>query len=182
MDRDVSANGSRPWLPACIAKHGFTKESVQSLSYLVVEEVVEEVTAITISPWPVADAAGRVRFEPAEPLEIAVTTKMLHDQVYRNWLHRNRRVGDVFAARVERDVLDEATDGVWGGPLARLLPGPIYDITAEARTVARLALYAVRGDILTKTEAAANAMVEKAVRNNRPANHRDELPAGDAIS
>lgn len=177
----MTANGARPWLPACIAKHGFTQDTVQSLSYLVVEEVVEEVTAITISPWPVADAAGRLRFEPAEPAEIAVTTKMLHDQVYRNWLHRKRRVGDVFAARVEHNVLEEATEGVWGGPLARLLPGPIYDITAEARTVARLALYAVRGDILTKSEATANALVEKAVRNDAPASRRDELP-GSAVS
>lgn len=178
----MNANGGRPWLPACLEKHGFTKDTVQSLSYLVVEEVVEDVTAITISPWPVADVAGRVRFEPAEPAEVAVTTKMLYDQVYRNWLHRKSRVGDVFAARVERDVLPEATEGVWSGPLARLLPGPVYDLTKEARTVAKLALYAVRGDILMRGEATANALLERAVRNDAKASRRGELPTGDGVS
>lgn len=178
----MSADGGRPWLPACLEKHGFTKDTVQSLSYLVVEEVVENVTAITISPWPVADVAGRLRFEPAEPAEVAVTTKMLHDQVYRNWLHRKSRVGDVFGARVERDVLEEATEGVWSGPLARLLPGPVYDLTKEARTVAKLALYAVRGDILMHDEATANALLDKAVRNDARASRRDTLPASGDVS
>lgn len=165
-------------MPACLEQHGFTKETVQSLSYLVVEEAVEDVTAITISPWPVADVAGRLRFEPAEPAEVAVTTKMLHDQVYRNWLHRKSRIGDVFAAHVEPDVLEEATKGVWSGPLARLLPGPVYDLTKEARTVAKLALYAVRGDILMEGEATTNALLDKAVRNDEQASSRDTLPTG----
>ncbi|MPZ73954.1 MAG: hypothetical protein GEU74_12115 [Nitriliruptorales bacterium] len=152
-----------------------------SLSYLVVEEIVEEVTAITISAWPAADGRGRLRFEGTEPAEVAVTTEMLQAELYDGWLNRERRIGDVFAAVVNQDVLDEATESVWRGPLKRLLPGPVYDLTAEARTVAKLALYAARSDILTEGEAAANAMDEKEVRNDEPANHRAELDGrGDA--
>lgn len=173
---DTGDDVRRPWLPACLEEHHFTQDSVGSLSYIVVEEIVEDVTAFTIAPWPAADRHGRLRFDATEPAEVAVSTDMLHDELYRHWLHRERRIGDVFAAQVNQEVLAEASSGVWGGPLARLIPGPVYDLKAEARIVARLALYAARGDLLSPEEAAANGMDAKAVRNDEAAKRLAAVP------
>jgi hypothetical protein len=165
----------RPWLPGCLAAHGLTTATVTELSYLVVEEMVEDVTAITVSPWPAADAHGRLRFDNTDITEVAVPTAVLHTELYRGWLSRRPRIGDVFASRVERAALAEAAEGVWSGPLQRLLPGAVYDLSAEARKVAKLALYAVRSDILDPAEARATDLDGKAVRNDRPAPSRAHL-------
>jgi hypothetical protein len=169
----------RPWLPACLAASGLTLERVQSMSYLVVEEMVEDIITITVSPWPAADGHGRLRFGETDVAEVAVPAAELYRQLYQGWLARRPHIGDVFAARVDREVLDAATQDVWDGPLGRLLPEGAYDLSAEARKVAKLALYAARSDILEHAEAVANGLDAKAVRNERPARYRPHLERSD---
>lgn len=171
---DARGDVRRPWLPGCLAAHGLTTATVTGLSYLVVEEMVEDVTAITVSPWPAADGHGRLRFDDTIA-EVAVLTTELYAQLYQGWLSRRPRMGDVFAARLDRDLLEEAAEGVWTGPLARLLADGVYDLSVEARKVAKLAVYAVRSDIIDAADARANDLDVKAVRNNRPAPYRADL-------
>jgi hypothetical protein len=161
----------RPWLPGCLAAHGLTTATVGQLSYLVVEEMVEDITVVTVSPWPAADRYGRLRFQDSSA-EVAVPTAALYAQLYRGWLSRRPRIGDVFAARLDPGTLVETADVVWDGPLARLLPDGVYDLGAEARKVAKLAVYAVRNDIIDVAEAKENDLEVKAVRSDRPAPHR----------
>lgn len=169
----------RPWLPGCLAAHGLTPATVSELSYLVVEEMVEDVTALTVSPWPAADGRGRLRFADTDVDEVALRTEALHAQLYRGWLGRRPRIGDVFAGRVDLATLDEVADAVWTGPLARLLPDGVYDLSVEGRKLAKLAAYAVRSDILDAPEAKVNDLDAKAVRNDRPAPYRERLEDPD---
>jgi hypothetical protein len=162
----------RPWLPGCLAAHHLSPDTVSVLSYLVVEEIVEDVTVITVWPWPAADGHGRLRFDASTVREVAVPTEVLDDQLYRGWPGRSPHIGDVFAARVDERVLEEAAHDLWPGPLELLLPDGLYDLSAEARKVAKLALYAVRADVLDPAEAVAYDMTVTAVRDDRPAAHR----------
>jgi hypothetical protein len=164
---DERAAVRRPWLPGCLSAppHRLTIADVRELSYLVVEEMVEDVTVVTVTPWPAADAYGRLRFDGAAEAEVAVPTAALYRELYRGRFSRRPRVGDVFAGRVDRGALATASGGVWDEPLARLLPGPVYDLTAEARKVAKLAVYAVRSDILDNEEAEASLLLAKAVQS-----------------
>src|SRR4051812_29761046 len=50
----------RPWLPACLSAHGFSVETVQALSYVVLDEIVGNHATLTVSPWPAADGRGRL--------------------------------------------------------------------------------------------------------------------------
>lgn len=165
----------RPWLPGCLAAHGLTAETVAGLSYLVVEEMVEDVTAVTVSPWPAADGHGRLRFPDIDVGEVALPTTVLYAQLYRGWLGRRPRIGDVFAGRVDEDTVEEAAERVWTGPLARLLPDGVYDLSVEGRKLAKLAAYAVRSQVLDAPVARENALHHKAVRNDRPAPYRAHL-------
>lgn len=178
---DERAAVRRPWLPGCLSAppHRLTTADVRDLSYLVVEEMVEDVTVITVTSWPAADAWGRLRFDgAAEAAEVAIPTAALDRELYRGRISRRPRVGDVFAARVDGDALAAALDGVWAQPLARLLPGPVYDLTVEARKVAKLAVHAVRSDILDIEEAEASLLLTKAERS-RPAKALGPLDDAD---
>lgn len=169
----------RPWLPGCLAAHGLTSATVTALSYLVVEEMVEDVTALTVSPWPAADGYGRLRFPETDVGEVALLTAALHAQMYRGWLGRRPHIGDVFAGRIDPVTLDDVSEAVWTGPLARLLPDGVYDLSVEGRKLAKLAAYAVRSDILDAPEVTANDLAAKAVRNDRPASYRAHLADPD---
>ena len=155
----------RPWLPACLSVHGLGLDDLGRFSYLVVEEIVEDVVGVTISPWPAADGIGRLRFDAGEAPEVGIGVAQLHEEVYDGWLDRLPRIGDVFGGPVDRSRLAGATTVVWSGPLAELLPGPLYDLTQEARLVAKLAMYAVRSDILPMARAEAYGMGDQAVRD-----------------
>lgn len=163
------AAARRPWLPGCLSipPHRLTTADVRELSYLVVEEMVEDVSVVTVTSWPAADAYGRLRFD-GTAVEVAIPTDALYRQLYRGRLRRRPHVGDVFAGRVDRDAVAATPGGVWGQPLAHLLRGPVYDLSTEARKVAKLAVYAVRSDILEAEEAQANLMLTK-VQQSGPA-------------
>jgi hypothetical protein len=81
-------------------------------------------------------------------------------------------VGDVFAVELSprAEALLAAGDDVrWDRPLAELVVGPVYDLSQEARTVAKLALGAVAAPVLSPGRAAAWDVDGKVDRTVRPA-------------
>ena len=168
----------RPWLPACLAAHDLTVDDVQQLCYIVVEEIVEDAATLGLTPWPAADGHGRLRFDVAGVSDIAVGLRRLHTEVYLGWLGRRPRIGDVLAARIDHAAV-RRSGGLWDRPLRELLSGPVYDMSKEARLVAKLALYAVRSDVLPPQWAENLGMASRAERNRRPAPVRPSL-AGTA--
>jgi hypothetical protein len=114
----------------------------QDWQYVVVEEVVGATIELLRWPWPLADSRGRL-FWPEDADEQVMTAtvpqRLMRLQLYRpNRLQRRPRAGDTFAARIassapgwgaEREVED----------LADIFPGPVYDVSAEAREAAKLA-------------------------------------------
>jgi hypothetical protein len=133
------------WLPTPLKGHGFTLETVAALRYVVLDEMVDDDVGLALWPWPMADGSGRLRFRDLDQrLEVGLTREDLEQQLYAGWRARRPRVGDVFAARPDDDALEEVRAGkeVWDRPLTDLFPGPVYDITVEARHIAKLAYYA----------------------------------------
>lgn len=155
-----------PWLPAGLAEHGLDLRAVQALSYLVVEEMVDDVATVTVSPWPAADRRGRLRFDLEGADEFAVALADLRSQIYEGWLTRAPRVGDVFAAEVDRERLQAPeARGVWNHPLDQLVAGPVYDLSVEARKVAKLAYYAAVTETLSAAQAHEYRMDERVERD-----------------
>jgi beta-lactamase superfamily II metal-dependent hydrolase len=136
----------RPWTPPCVPAD-LLADTTQ-LSYLVVDEIVGDTVTLAIAAWPGSDSRGRVRFSPGQPgHHLLVHRKELRERLYEGWLRRDPRVGDAFAAVLSQPVTDRlAASGEVvldaGLRLADALPGPVADLTAEARNVAKLAFYA----------------------------------------
>jgi hypothetical protein len=107
---------------------------------------VEEVAGATIElmrwPWPLADSRGRL-FWAADAEEqvmtAAVPQRLMRLQLYLpNNLLRRPRAGDTFAARISSPAPGWAGD-LHVDDLADIFPGPVYDVSAEAREAAKLA-------------------------------------------
>jgi hypothetical protein len=93
----------RPWLPKSLV--GFTEQTVAPLSYIVVDEVLGNLVALAVSPWPKADGRGRLRFDDAADRgHIIVHESELQHMLYDGWLRRKPRTGDAFAAAVTAEV------------------------------------------------------------------------------
>jgi hypothetical protein len=144
----VTGTGStalRPWTPPGVSDD-MAKE--QGLRYVLVDEIVGDVVTLAVASWPGSDDLGRVRF-PDGPAcgHLVVHRRELRERLYEGWLRRDPRVGDAFATVPAGAVLDELASS---GQvlldehlrLADALPGPVVDLSAEARTVAKLAFYA----------------------------------------
>lgn len=155
-----------PWLPAGLVDHGFDQHAVQALSYLVVEEILDDVVIVTVSSWPAADRWGRLRFDLESVDEFAVALAALRSQFYQGWLARDPRVGDVFGAEIAHEHLRR--HGPEGGrhELDELLPGPVYDLSVEARRVAKLAYYAAVTETISAEAAHRYGMDERAERGD----------------
>jgi hypothetical protein len=77
-------------------------------------------------------------------------------QVYRALqLERDPRVGDVFAAELDWDAVRGHDEEDLVAAVADLVKGPIYDLSAEARTVAKLATYAALAAVLSDDQVEA---------------------------
>jgi hypothetical protein len=169
--------GEVPWLPAPLKSHGFTIQSVGELTYIVLDEMVGDDVGLALWPWPVADQQGRLRFRRMdERCEVGTTRKILERELYAGWRSRHPRVGDVFAARVDGDALEEVRSGVeiWERPLGELFPGPVYDMTVEARHIAKLAYYASIAPVM-RTGEPGRWDLPRAERNTKSAPVKEGL-------
>jgi hypothetical protein len=181
-------DADRPaWLPLSLREAGHTVESVGRLSYIVVDEIVDDVVTLALHAWPVADAAGRVRFpDLAACRHVAVSLHVLQTQLYRGWLTRAPRLGDVFGAVLTegaRRRLAVRDDVRWRRGLHSLLETPIYDLSADARVVAKLAYYAAMAPVLAQKEVDRWGLAEKAEPPVAKAKARSDLaaaPVGEA--
>ena len=154
----------RPWKAPSLTKAGV---DIDRLSYIVVEEIVGRVAGLAVSPWPGADWRGRLRF-PIEddPVEISVDIgpfcEFLNESLgagtpgfikfvpphrrRENPDERQLRIGTTFAVEIR------SVGTRWTKPFRRWVKR-IYDITADARQVAKLATHGALTEPWTKEEA-----------------------------
>jgi hypothetical protein len=133
----------RSWKAPSLTEKGVDQ---RSLTYVILEEMVGNTVGLSLYPWPAADPEGRLRFETdREPVEVAVTCEEFCGFLSKHELgfvaastgrseDRELRSGDVFAVRIE---------GPPAGGGRRPLAGwrDVYDISSDAREVAKLAYY-----------------------------------------
>jgi hypothetical protein len=150
----MNDSGMRPWLPRSLREHGLTRKTVRDLVYVVVDDIDDQVAVLAVYPWPVADRAGRVRFLDLEDSRhIAIPRRKLESQLYRKLIKREPRSGDVFGASLTdpaREWLNTHQDTMWPRALDSFLRGPVYDLSSDARGVAKLAYYAAMTPVLAK--------------------------------
>lgn len=173
----------RPWLPDLLRQGGYTAASVGALSYVFVDEIVDDAVTLTVSRWPDADGAGRLRFHDLDTRRhLGVTLAAVRAGLYQRAVEeatRSPRVGDVFAAEMAPDAaarLAATTDEAeWREPLGDLFPDEIHDVSAEARTVAKLAFYGAAAAVLDETEVG-----ERQLLGDITPQHDDVVAAGEA--
>jgi hypothetical protein len=137
--------GFRPWMPPSLENLNL---DVTLLTYLAVDEIIEERVRLSLSSWPLADRDGRLRFELPRKRNTAIIHRLelcrfLSDCGHellpeppdsKAQHHRFLRIGDVFAAQIRRGIRTTA-------PVEDWMIKPVYDLTADAREVAKLAYY-----------------------------------------
>jgi hypothetical protein len=161
----------RPWRPAAVS--GLPEESLGALSYVVVDEMVGVLTTLGVSPWPGADGLGRLRFDnSADRGHVVVHRAELKQMLYEGWLSREPRVGDTFAVPIATAVEERLAVGEdvlldAGLRLADVFVGEVYDLSAEARTVVKLAYFAAMAPVVSQDEAVARNQDGK-VLQSRP--------------
>lgn len=170
-----------PWLPASLRAHGLTEVDVKRLSYVVLDEIVDDAATLAVHRWPVADKDGRVRFPDLDACRhVAVPLRALRTELYSGWLQREPRLGDVFgfvlADAAERR-LRRQSDVRWQRGLHSLVGGPIYDLSPDARIVAKLSYYAAMAPVLAEEEVDHWRLAEKAEPPVEEAKVRSRLAA-----
>ena len=117
---ETRARGVRPWRPPSIGDI-----ETDRLTYVVVDEIVDNSVGLSVSEWPQVDEQGRVRFlDPAPARLVAAAADALsaflaeHRKVAgerveglsenqrRELVERPVRIGDAFAVRVDRKALE----------------------------------------------------------------------------
>jgi hypothetical protein len=152
------AEADVPWVPPSLER------SPRGLRHVFVDEILDGVVGLALCDWPSVDADGRLRFKAGAKLLGADRAElrrflMIHRRP-RNMAARAARIGDVFGVEVDdaalasvKDVLDEQRRL---DPLLRLsdwVAPPIYDLTTDARDVAKISFYAAVAPTLTPAEA-----------------------------
>ncbi len=144
--------GMKVWQPEGLDLPGAT---LKTISYVVVDEVVENAARLSVSAWPSVDEAGRLRFEGGErPRSVPADLRLLRNFVRSNRAGGGRpsqlRMGTVLAVRVDKSVLPEPESNEEMREHASSKPRrpdewmepPVYDITGAARDKAKEAFYA----------------------------------------
>jgi hypothetical protein len=149
--RSSRATGTS-WRPPSLP----ARTAVEKLAYIVVEERVDKVIGVLVAPWPRATQDAHLRFPRTPPqLEVAADLDDL-----QSFLNRHRRtpavgnraqsrelrtravaLGDVFAARVDREVLAGHDEDEGLLAVAEWLDERVYDVTADAREAARTTFF-----------------------------------------
>ncbi len=153
-----------PWLPGTLQEKKLTVDDARRLSYIVVDDIMDDTVTLAVHPWPVADEDGRVRFVDLNACQHAtVSLREMETQIYRRRrLRREPRVGDVFGAVVNdaaKRVLSKREDTT--SELSSLLTPPIYDLSRDARVAAKLAYYAAMTPLLAEEEMLRWNLAEK---------------------
>ena len=133
------------WIPRALAGYDVAK-----LVYVVVDELESDRAGLCISPWPVVDERGRLRFDLEETQRVGVhqgdlEARLARHRVPRRHADRELRIGDVFAVKLrgrQRPRAGAISDpDRWMGP-------PIVDLTRESREVAKLSFHAAVAPLL----------------------------------
>lgn len=145
----------RPWQAPTLFESGV---DISDLTYVVVEEIVGQVAGLSLAAWPAADPKGRLRFPvDDDPVEVSVNIpdfcEFLNESLKRSDARfvpphrdpdrageRQFRIGLAFAVEVRR-----RGARTWTKPFSRRVKR-IYDITGDARYVAKLANYGALAD------------------------------------
>lgn len=132
----------RPWLPPSLVRHHFTPDSVVELSYLFIDEIVDSTVTFLAHRWPFADRLGRVNFGARdEQIEFSISLTAAQRLLYRSFRRRQPRPGDAFAARVRPDAVQRLQDEGGLVDLSEVVDGMVFNLSAEARLVAKLAYH-----------------------------------------
>jgi hypothetical protein len=144
--------GMKVWQPEGLDLPAAT---LKTISYVVVDEVVENAARLSVSAWPSVDEAGRLRFEGGErPRSVPADLRQLRNFVKSNRAGGGRpsqlRMGTVLAVRVDKSVLpepesnEEMREHASSDPRRpdQWMEPPVYDITGAARDKAKEAFYA----------------------------------------
>jgi hypothetical protein len=124
-------------------------EQLAGFGYVVVEETVGRLLLLLRWSWPQVDQRGRLVWLNGSDCtceSAALDIELVRAQLYTpNRLRRRPRCGDTFA------VPDPIAPG-WQSEqelddLRQLFPGPVYDISADAREAARFAYHAGLGAV-----------------------------------
>ncbi len=135
----------RPWAPDSLAG-----QDTGGFSYLVVDEIEGGGVGLSVSRWPQVDEQGRLRF-PSPPVLLGADRAALERFLAEHrrppeLAERPLRIGDVFAARADAALLQQADDIEARlepvlDPEAWIVP-PVSDITPDARDAAKVSFYA----------------------------------------
>jgi hypothetical protein len=141
-----------------------TADEVGGWSYVVVEEIVDDVAVLRRWSWPVVDPLGRLLWPEAAELDsddAAVDVGLLKAQLYRpNPIEREPRCGDTFAAPRRGD--EHWRDGSTEDLRDLLGDSDVYDISADAREAAKIAYQSSLGAI--QPAQAADESAQREVR------------------
>lgn len=176
--------GPPPWWPPSL--HGAVRSAAklrEEWRYVVVEEVVGATVELIRWPWPSADRYGRLFWDDDADdrvMSAAVPQRLVRLQLYKpNNLQRRPRAGDTFAARLT------ATAG-WGeaapvDDLAAILPGAVYDVSADAREAAKLAYQGSSAAVFDGDEVAGLLDDAREKREKRPKAKRLKVTPVDEV-
>ena len=152
--------------------------------YVLVEEVVGSTVELMRWPWPLADSRGRL-FWPADAEELVLTAavpqRLMRLQLYRpNQLLRRPRAGDTFAVRVHFAAPGWESDRQVDD-LVHLFPGPVYDVSAEAREAAKLAYQGASSAVFDGNESDDLLAEAAEQRDQRPRARRLKVVPVDEV-
>lgn len=160
----------RTWRPHVLDGYDLSDKQLKGLSYAVVDEIESDIVLMTLTPWPVADEEGRLRFLKLEDsTEVAFARRELEQELFSRRSKRKLRVGDVFAFTLTEKPASAETTDVLHHSLRELTTGVAYDMSSEARKVAKLALYAVTAAPIEADEASDHGLMELADTRSQPA-------------
>lgn len=144
-----------PWRPPALVEQLGDEGLPDDLWYMAVDELVDREAVLRVTPWPVLDKAGRLRFPDrhrgfiagADADELAQLADLYRPDVGAGPAGspavRPVRVGDVFAARLQTAARHKDVDD-----LLPFIRAPLYDLSAPAREQAKTQYLAAVGVVL----------------------------------
>lgn len=154
--------------------------------YVLLEEVAGATVELMRWPWPRADGRGRLFWTADAEQQVmtaAVPQRLVRLQLYRpNQLLRRPRAGDTFAARISGPAPGWASDRQVED-LADLFPGPVYDVSADAREAAKLAYQGASSAVFDGSRNESLLAEAQEQRQQRPRARRLQVtPLDDVIN